>query len=65
MWFLRIGNDICIPTSRHTHKYRNLLARLHASVMIDISLTGLNLKKVIVRGKVELVDGEEHEKSIV
>jgi nitroimidazol reductase NimA-like FMN-containing flavoprotein (pyridoxamine 5'-phosphate oxidase superfamily) len=22
MWFLRIGNDICIPTSHHTHKYR-------------------------------------------
>ena len=21
MWFLRIGNDICIPTSSHTHKY--------------------------------------------
>ena len=28
MWFLRIENDICIPTSRHTHKYRNLLARV-------------------------------------
>jgi nitroimidazol reductase NimA-like FMN-containing flavoprotein (pyridoxamine 5'-phosphate oxidase superfamily) len=32
MWFLRIGNDICIPTSRYTHKYRNLRARPHASV---------------------------------
>jgi nitroimidazol reductase NimA-like FMN-containing flavoprotein (pyridoxamine 5'-phosphate oxidase superfamily) len=28
MWFLRIDNDICIPTSSHTHKYRNLKARL-------------------------------------
>ena len=37
MWFLRIGNNICIPTSHHTHKYRNLLARPRASVMIDIS----------------------------
>ena len=62
MWFLRIGNDICIPTSRHTHKYRNLLARPRASVMIDISLTGLNLKGVLVRGKVELVNGEEAQK---
>ena len=26
MWFLRIGNDICIPSSTHTHKYRNLKA---------------------------------------
>jgi nitroimidazol reductase NimA-like FMN-containing flavoprotein (pyridoxamine 5'-phosphate oxidase superfamily) len=59
MWFLRIENDICIPTSRHTHKYRNLMARPYTSVLIDISLTGLNLKRVLVRGKVELVDGEE------
>jgi nitroimidazol reductase NimA-like FMN-containing flavoprotein (pyridoxamine 5'-phosphate oxidase superfamily) len=59
MWFLRVGNDSCIPTSHHTHKYRNLLARPRASVMIDISLIGLNLKGVLVRGKVELVDGEE------
>jgi len=62
MWFLRIGNDICIPTSHHTHKYRNLLARPRASVMIDISLTGLDLKGVLVRGKVELLDGEEAQK---
>jgi len=62
MWFLRVGNDICIPTSRHTHKYRNLLARPRASVMIDISLTGLNLKGVLVRGKVELINGEEAQK---
>jgi nitroimidazol reductase NimA-like FMN-containing flavoprotein (pyridoxamine 5'-phosphate oxidase superfamily) len=59
MWFLRIGNDICIPTSRHTHKYRNLRARPHASVMIDISLAGLNLRGVLIRGGVELVYGEE------
>jgi nitroimidazol reductase NimA-like FMN-containing flavoprotein (pyridoxamine 5'-phosphate oxidase superfamily) len=37
IWFLRIGNDMCIPTSHHTHKYRNLNARHRASVMIDIS----------------------------
>jgi nitroimidazol reductase NimA-like FMN-containing flavoprotein (pyridoxamine 5'-phosphate oxidase superfamily) len=59
MWFLRIGNDICIPTSHHTHKYRNLRARPHASVMIDVSRAGLNLKGVLIRGRVELVEGEE------
>jgi nitroimidazol reductase NimA-like FMN-containing flavoprotein (pyridoxamine 5'-phosphate oxidase superfamily) len=59
MWFLRIGNDICIPTSHHTHKYRNLLARPHASVMIDVSRAGLNLKGVLIRGRVELVEGDE------
>jgi nitroimidazol reductase NimA-like FMN-containing flavoprotein (pyridoxamine 5'-phosphate oxidase superfamily) len=44
MWFLRIGNDICIPTSSLTHKFRNLQARPHASVMIDISRAGLDLR---------------------
>src|SRR4051812_21820213 len=59
MWFMRVGNDICIPTSRYTHKYRNLRARPRASVMIDVSRAGLNLKGVLIRGRVELVDGEE------
>jgi PPOX class probable F420-dependent enzyme len=59
MWFLRVDNDICIPTSRNTHKYRNLRARPRASVMIDVSRAGLNLKGVLIRGRVELVDGEE------
>jgi nitroimidazol reductase NimA-like FMN-containing flavoprotein (pyridoxamine 5'-phosphate oxidase superfamily) len=59
MWFLRVGNDICIPTSSHTHKYRNLRARPSASVMIDVSRAGLHLKGVLIRGRVELVYGEE------
>src|ERR687898_1049395 len=59
MWFLRIVNDICIPTSHHTHKYRNLKARPRASVMIDISQAGLNLRGVLIRGQVDLLYGEE------
>jgi nitroimidazol reductase NimA-like FMN-containing flavoprotein (pyridoxamine 5'-phosphate oxidase superfamily) len=59
MWFLRVGNDICIPTSRYTHKYRNLRARTRESVMIDVSRAGLDLKGVLIRGRVELVYGEE------
>lgn len=59
MWFLRVDNDICIPTSRKTHKYRNLRLRPRASVMIDVSKAGLNLKGVLIRGRVELVDGAE------
>jgi hypothetical protein len=59
MWFLRVDNDICIPTSSHTRKYRNLRARPHASVMIDVSRAGLDLKGVLIRGRVELVYGEE------
>ena len=59
MWFLRVGNYICIPTSSHTHKYRNLRARPRASVMIDVSRAGLELKGVLIRGRAELVYGEE------
>lgn len=59
MWFLRVGNDICIPTSSHSHKYRNLRARPRASVMIDVSRAGLDLKGVLIRGWAELVYGEE------
>src|SRR5918999_2254851 len=59
MWFLRVGNYICIPASSHTHKYRNLRARPRASVMIDVSRAGLDLKGVLIRGRTELVYGEE------
>jgi len=62
MWFLRLGNDICIPTSRHTRKYKNLKARPYASVMIDISREGLDLKGALIRGPVEFVEGEEARK---
>jgi nitroimidazol reductase NimA-like FMN-containing flavoprotein (pyridoxamine 5'-phosphate oxidase superfamily) len=59
MWFIQIGNEICIPTSSRTHKYRNLRARSRTSVMIDVSKAGLNLKGVLIRGRVKLVDGKE------
>jgi nitroimidazol reductase NimA-like FMN-containing flavoprotein (pyridoxamine 5'-phosphate oxidase superfamily) len=64
MWFLRVGNDICIPTSRYTHKYRNLRARTRESVMIDVSRAGLDLKGVLIRGRVELVYGEDEARQI-
>ncbi|MDW0220574.1 MAG: pyridoxamine 5'-phosphate oxidase family protein [Nitrososphaeraceae archaeon] len=62
MWFIRLGNDICIPTSRYTRKCKNLKARPYASVMIDISREGLDLKGALIRGPVELVEGEEARK---
>ena len=40
-------------------EYRNLRARPRASVMIDVSKAGLNLKGVLIRGRAKLVDGEE------
>jgi len=62
MWVLRLGNKICIPTSRQTRKYKNLRARPRASVMIDISRAGLDLKGVLIKGRVELIEGEEAQK---
>ena len=62
MWFIRIGNDICIPTSHHTRKYKNLKARPYASVMIDISRAGLDLKGVLIKGSVDLVEGKDARK---
>jgi nitroimidazol reductase NimA-like FMN-containing flavoprotein (pyridoxamine 5'-phosphate oxidase superfamily) len=59
MWFLRVADDICIPTSRNTHKYRNLRKRPRASEMIDLSRAALNLKGVLIRGRVELIHEEE------
>ena len=59
MWFLRVSDDICIPTSRNTHKYRNLRKRPRASVMIDVSRAGLNLKGMLITGLAELVYGQE------
>ena len=38
-----------------------VVSRLHASVMIDISRGGLNLKGVLIKGQIELV-GEEARK---
>src|SRR5215207_1587496 len=43
----------------HTHKYRNLKARPRASVMIDILKDGLNLRGVLIRGRVDLLYGKE------
>jgi len=59
MWFIRIGNEICIPTSRRTRKYKNLVVRPYASVMIDISHEGLNLKGVLIKGNAEIIEGQD------
>lgn len=63
MWFKKIDNAIYIPTSSKTHKYKNLVHRAYASVMIDISLLGLNLKGVLIQGKVQLI-GEDKAKEL-
>jgi PPOX class probable F420-dependent enzyme len=59
MWFRRDGDRILFPTSHHTRKARNLRERPQATVMVDRSRDGLDLKGVLVRGTAELVEGEE------
>lgn len=58
MWFRRDGDRILIPTSHHTRKARNIRARPVATVMIDRSVGGMDLRGVIVRGSVEIVEGD-------
>lgn len=59
MWFRRDGGHILIPTSRFTHKIRNLRRRPQAAVMIDRSRAGLDVRGVLIRGSVEIVQGDE------
>ena len=65
MWFIHIDNDICIPTSRHTRKYKNLQLRPQASVMVDISHEGLNLKGGPSRAMQKSWKVRKHIRSIV
>jgi PPOX class probable F420-dependent enzyme len=59
MWFRRDGDRILFPTSHHTRKARNLRARPQATVMIDRSVGGLDLRGVVIRGAVSFVEGDE------
>ena len=58
MWFRRYGDHILMPTSRYTSKYRNLSARPRASVMIDVARSGLDLRGVLIRGPVEIIESD-------
>lgn len=59
MWYERRGSHIHIPTSRTTRKCKNLVRHPFASVMVDISRSGLDLRGVLIRGEVDLVEGPE------
>lgn len=59
MWFRRQGDWLLLPTSKHTRKVHNLRLNPFAAVMVDDSRAGLDLKGVLVRGPVELVEGGE------
>jgi hypothetical protein len=54
MWFMRIGNEICIPTSHHTHKYiTGMQESDDYDQFIDVRLQRSHIAKII-----ELLDKE-------
>lgn len=59
MWFLWQDGAVLIPTSRSTRKSRNLRRDPRATVMIDDSRGGFDLRGITLFGRAELVEGEE------
>jgi PPOX class probable F420-dependent enzyme len=59
MWFRRDGDSILFPTSRHTRKAKNLRRHPQATAMIDRSRSGLDLRGVQIKGRVELIGGTQ------
>jgi PPOX class probable F420-dependent enzyme len=59
MWFRWDGEAILIPTHRRTRKARNLERNPSATVMIDDSRGGFDLRGITLAGKAELVPAPE------
>jgi len=56
MWFLWDGEAVLIPTNRGTRKAKNLMRDPRATVMIDDSRGGFDLRGVMLFCEAELVD---------
>jgi PPOX class probable F420-dependent enzyme len=56
MWFLWDGEALLLPTSRKTRKARNALGDPRATVTIDDSRGGLDLRGITIIGRTEVVD---------
>jgi PPOX class probable F420-dependent enzyme len=59
MWFLWDGEAVLLPTSKTTRKARNVARDPRATVMIDDSRGGFDLRGVTLVGRAELHDGPE------
>jgi PPOX class probable F420-dependent enzyme len=57
MWFLWDGEAVLLPTSRTTRKAKNLARNPRATVMIDDSRGGFDLRGMTVVGRAELIGG--------
>jgi nitroimidazol reductase NimA-like FMN-containing flavoprotein (pyridoxamine 5'-phosphate oxidase superfamily) len=58
MWFRRDNDSILIPTSQRTRKVRMRNAGAQAAVMIHQAGEGLDLRGALIRGPLEVIEGE-------
>jgi PPOX class probable F420-dependent enzyme len=59
MWFRWDGEAILIPTNRRTRKARNLERNPSATIMIDDSRGGFDLRGITIAGQAALVPAPE------
>lgn len=59
MWFLWDGEALFIPTHGRTRKARNLARNPAATVMVDDSRRGFDLRGITLVGEAEIVEGPE------
>jgi PPOX class probable F420-dependent enzyme len=59
MWFLWQDAAVLIPTSATTRKVRNLARDPRATVMIDDSRGGFDLRGITMYGRADVVTGDE------
>lgn len=59
MWFLWDGEALLLPTSHTTRKARNIARDPRATIMIDDSRGGFDLRGITLVGRAELLDGDE------
>ena len=59
MWFLWDGEALLLPTSHTTRKAKNIARDPRATIMIDDSRGGFDLRGITLVGRAELLDGDE------
>ena len=59
MWFSFEEGRVLMPTSSRTRKIRNLRARPVATIMVDESRAGLDLRGVMLVGAATVLDGSD------
>jgi nitroimidazol reductase NimA-like FMN-containing flavoprotein (pyridoxamine 5'-phosphate oxidase superfamily) len=61
MWFWWDGSDVWMETSPTFANYRVLQRNPQAALTIDEAISGLAMRAVVMRGRVEIVDGPHDE----